>query len=289
MPPKLYLYGAGIVLCAAIALISAGASARNSSRCLTFQGYDSEAGTVAIGNSCSQCRMATIRWCDGSRLSLQVPGSSSYRVPGFIGCTMRKTADTPCEQPPRSSSRQSPKRGRAAKKEKKATAVSSTQKRLPIEPYDNHRAGKGSVPGDQAASPAQGKGVPSAANSMEAITEPSGNGVAAIPSQKVNPATRPEIGKRTPRQMALFPSASEHDWNTLLCTESGQSLIRQSEALLNRQEVLLEMIVRISFDPHALEKANELDAASKELQAIDRELRKFPERAKKIVQNHILN
>ena len=89
--------------------------------------------------------------------------------------------------------------------------------------------------------------------------------------------------------MALFPSASEHDWNTLLCTESGQSLIRQSEALLNRQEVLLEMIVRISLGPHAPEKADELDAASKELQAIERELRKFPERAKNIIRNHILN
>lgn len=286
--PKLYLCGAGIVLCAAIALVSAGASARNSGRCLTFQGYDRETETVVIGNGCSECRITTVRWCDGSRLSLQVPGSSSYSVPGFAGCTMRKTADTPCEQPPQRSSRQTPKHRRTGRKGKKTATDSSTQDRLPIEPQDSQRDRKGSLPADQART-TQEKGVTSAASSLEAITGPSPKGVLAIASQKEKLATRPATGKRTPRQIALFPSASDRDWDILLCTESGQSLIRQSEALLNRQEVLLEMIVSISFSPQALEKADELDAASKELQAIDRELSKFPERAKKTIQEHIFN
>jgi hypothetical protein len=256
MPPSLYLHGAGIVLCTAIAFFSLDASARNASRCLTFHHYDSYSGTVGIANSCGQCRRTTIYWCDGTSRPVQVLASSSYRVPGFAGCTMKKFEDFPCEAPVHTQTR-TERRIRVVKTEDRPAIASSIPIKPPIETKNN----RGTSP----------------------------RTLAAIPSPKVDSPAPPKIDKRTKTQLALFPEASEYDWNTLLCTVNGQSLISQAEALLTRKAVLREMVDRISSGPEAVGKLDEVDGANKELKAIDRELGRFRERAKEILQDREVN
>lgn len=82
--------------------------------------------------------------------------------------------------------------------------------------------------------------------------------------------------------VSVFPDGSEDEWNTLLCTVSGQGLISDTKALLNRRILLQEMVSRISSDPGAPEK-EELEAATREMRAIERQIKKFPERARAVI------
>ena len=282
MLPRLYLYWAAVVFCAAIALISGNASTHHLSHCFTFQAYDVETRTAVFRNSCSECRNAVIQWCDGSTRSLKVSQSTGLRVHGFRGCVAQITADYRCaEQPAHYSSRQSQKRLPQVKKDHAPLAISSNAERPPLKPSDDNRTA-GQAASGQGASAAQ-DGPSAAANSMQALNEPAGNRLVVIPPQKDAPGAQPKIEAKTRIQMAIFPDASEHDWGTLLCSESGQSLIRETEALLSRRAVLQIMLGELWFSPDVVEKQQDWIAAEKEVQAINKELNKFQERAKAVI------
>jgi hypothetical protein len=83
--------------------------------------------------------------------------------------------------------------------------------------------------------------------------------------------------------MAAFPDLSEHEWGTLLCSESGQSLLTETKALLNRRAVLQMVLGDLWFSPDAVEKQEEWITAEREVRDINRKLYEFHEGAIAIV------
>ena len=271
MASRLNLHTVTVVCCAAVAaLMPAKASAHISSSCFTFQGYDGQSRTVGIKNNCSECRTAAIHWCDGTTLHLKVSGSRTQRVQGYPGCGMQIMGDNRCAQP----SPNPP--GRRLSVAPKATPPSPD--RSPRAPSNqNHPP----VP-DQAAGGTKDSQAGDAAASIAATGDTPG-GRLAVSSLQDAPAVPLKIEVKTPTRMAVFPSASAYDWGTLLCSERGTGLIRQTDALLDRRAVLQIMLGELWFSPDAVEKQDEWMAAEKEVDAINRELSKFQERAKAII------
>jgi len=202
-----YLVRAGFVIFALFAFITVEAAARrNPSRCLTFESFDPATGTVSIKNRCSQCRRVTIGLCDGSTDHIRVPRLTSKNVPGFPGCTKRKTADYPRERSPRKARRQS-LRDAPRRKQHTLSAAASARKRP--EPSS---LGSQVITGvhEKQASTSAGKGnSPAPASNAMGVPAPLHNSHAYT---------------RTPMQIAVFPEGSEQEWSTLLCTISGQRL-----------------------------------------------------------------
>jgi hypothetical protein len=230
-----------------------------------------------------------VHWCDGSALPIKLPSSTIRRIQGFPGCMMQVSADAPCAgQSPYHTPKQSPKRSLRAKKDGAPAALSSNTGKPPLKPRD-YRTVSGSKASDRAASAAQDAKVPASTNSMHAGTGPPRSSLAAIPPNQDTALTQPKTGQRTSTQIAVFPEASEYDWTTLLCNQSGQSLIRQTDALLGRRAVLQTMLGDLRFSSDAVEKLEEWIAAEKEVEAINRELDKFRGRARAIINKSASN
>jgi len=281
MPPNLYHSWLAILLCAAVALVSFEASAQNSSRCLTLR-YDEDTPADII-NDCSECRRATIRRCDGTRFTVEVEGSAWDHLPGSFGCVMQQTAESLCTRH-RSQHPSRKSRKRAAEVKKGTARVAPTSERPPLKPSTEHQAiPSGQVASDQAAGAAKDVGASAATNSMQTANEPAGDKLAAVPPQQDGPGAPPKIKANTRTQMAAFPDLSEHDWGTLLCRESGQSLITETKALLNRRAVLQIVLGDLWFSPDAVEKQEEWIAAEREVQDINRKLNEFHEAAIAII------
>lgn len=277
MPPKLYRPWLAIVLCAAVALVAFEASARNPSRCLTLR-YDEDI-PADIMNDCSECRRATIRRCDGTRFTMEVEGSAWDRVPGSFGCEMEKTAESRCTRHrSRHPSRKS--RRRAAQIKKNTASIASTPRKSQLKPSDDRQT----IPsGQPAIDRGTGAGVSVATNSMQAANEPVESKLAAVPRQKDTLGALARIKAKTRTQMVAFPDLSEHDWGTLLCSESGQSLVTETKALLDRRAVLQIVLGELWFSSDAVEKQEEWFAAEREMLDINRKLHEFHDGAIAVV------
>jgi hypothetical protein len=276
MPPKLYHpWLAIVVFCAAVALVSFEASARDSSRCLTLSSYGEDRAGAEIINDCSECRKATIRRCDGTRLAIEVEGSAWAHVPGpFFDCTMQKTAESQCsEHQSERPSRKSRKRAVEAR-EDTARIAATTEKPAP-KPSREHQA----IPSGQATNDR----CADRTNSTQAPSEAAGDKLAEVGPQENAPGAQTRIKAKTLTQMAAFPDLSEHDWRVLLSSESGQSLIAKSKALLNRKAVLQIVLGDLWFSSDAVAKQEEWIAAEREVQDINKKLYEFHKAAIAII------
>ncbi len=280
-----YLYLATVVFYGATAFASVNASTRHLSPCFTFQAYGGETRTVVIRNSCAECRTAVIRWCDGSAVSRKVPRLTALHLEGFLGCKMQITADYRCtKQSVRRLSGQSQKTLYRVKIDGKTADISSSPERPPLKPSeDRHIVPPGRAANNPDAGAAKDAGEPAITNSMETANPAAGERLAAVSPREDKPEAQPKIIAKTRTQMALFTDLSEHDWGTLLCSESGQRLIKETEALLNRRAVLQIVLGDLWFSRDAVEKQEEWTAAEKEVQTINRELNELHEGAKAII------
>jgi hypothetical protein len=282
MPPKLYQRWLAIVFCAAVALVSFEAAARNSRRCVTLLRYDNDTGTADIINDCSECRKATIRRCDGTKFTVKVEGSAADSIPGSFGCTMQKIAESRClEHRFQKSSRKS--RKPAVEAQKDTSPITSKSGRPPIKPSDNHQTSPSVAANNQGTGAAKDVGTSAAMNSMQAANEPAGNKLVAVPPQVDTPGAQAKIKANTRTQMAAFADLSEHDWATLSRSEKGQSLIGQTAALLDRRAVLQIVLGNLWFSSDAVDIQKEWIAGEREVQAINRELNDFHKVAMAII------
>jgi hypothetical protein len=88
---------------------------------------------------------------------------------------------------------------------------------------------------------------------------------------------------KTRTQLAVYPDLSEHDWSVMLCSVSGEGLIRRTDELLERRAVLRTLLGEIWFSPEAAQKQEEWIKAEQELHGVDEELAGLQERAKAII------
>lgn len=243
-----------VVFCAAVVLFSVEAFAQNSGRCFSFQNYDAARGSVEIVNRCADWRRAEIRWCDGRVIAFAVSGSRAIRARTAVGCPMRIVGESG-QLPEKVHTEVSNKSASAVlasklEREKRTTEIADTKADLPA------RAS------DQGTKTADGAGLSASLNFMGPVKEL----------------------EATQTQITVFPESSKRDWNILSYTASGELLIREAEALLDRKAALQRLLGEDRSNLDAPEKYEEWIAADKELHAIDRELRKFKERAKAIIE-----
>ncbi|MGA7329959.1 MAG: hypothetical protein WBX25_37120 [Rhodomicrobium sp.] len=171
----------------------------------------------------------------------------------------------------------------AVEAKKDTVPITSKSGGPPLKPSDYHQTAPSEAANNQGAGAAKDVGASAATNSMQAANEPAGDKLAAVPPQVDTPGAQPKIKAKTRTQMAAFADLSEQDWATLSRSERGQSLIRKTEALLNRRAVLQIVLSNLWFSPDAVEIQQEWIAGEKEVQAINRELNEFHEVAMAII------
>lgn len=242
------------VFCTAVVLFSVESFAQSSGRCFSFQNYDAARGSVEIVNRCGDWRRAEIHWCDGRVIAFAVSGSRAIRARTAVGCPMRIVGES--GQLREKIHRKMPKKNPTEVSNKSASAVFASKLEREKRSDPPARAS------DQGTKTADGAGSSASLNFMGPVEEL----------------------EATQTQIAVFPESSKRDWNTLLRTASGELLIREAEALLDRKAALQRLLGESRFSLDTPEKHEERIAAGKELQAIDRELRKFKERAKAIIE-----
>jgi hypothetical protein len=276
MLPRIYCCWVAAVFWAN-AITYSQAFAQHSSFCFEFQPYDGETGTVGIKNICSGCMQAVVHWCGGSALPIKLAASAAGRVQGIPGCMMRITGGARCAE---ASSLHPAKLSRKyvlqAKKGNEPAVTPPPPERQPF-PSGEDRTAPHPPAHEKDLASVNDAGALAATNPIEAAKEPSRSLFAA------------ETGWRTPTQMEVFAGASEDDWRALSCSESGQSLIKQADALLSRRAALQTMLIELRLRSDAIDNLEEAIAAVKEVQAIDREVGKFRERAKAIIDKSASN
>src|SRR3974390_1983417 len=99
MPPDRCLFWVAAALCAVLTAASAIAASAAPGGCFVFNGYDSGNATVELHNTCSRCRNALLRFCDGYTLRVNVPAGSARRVKAFAYCVIKVAASRTCGEP----------------------------------------------------------------------------------------------------------------------------------------------------------------------------------------------
>jgi len=205
-------------------------------------------------------------------------------VQGIPGCMMRITGGARCVEPtalrPVSLSQ---KHALQAKKGDEPAVKPPPPDGLPLKQSDNNHTAPRTAARVKDVTSVKDAGALAATNPIEAAREPACSLFDALPPPHETPNDRPKTDIRTPTQMQVFPEASGDDWHTLSCSESGQSLIKQADALLSRRAALQTALSEMRLRSDTVDKLEEATAAEKEVQAIDRELGKFRERAKAII------
>jgi len=268
-------------LFAAFTSASMGTPAQAKSGCFLFQRYDSGNATVELRNSCSECREAVVRFCDGFMAPVIVPAGGVRRVNAFPNCAMRVAAERSCGET-------HPSRGASSARSRPVAFASKN------EPLPRRQDSKTSPPRHTLTGPPPKSAGPAGLNTIaphqktgspappQEKEEPFKNG-STLTLQQMGPNAAIKPSNRSAVQRAVFPGTSEEDWSTLICSLSGQTLVHEAEALLTRKEILQVMLVEIWFSADADRKQNEWAAALKEIQAIERELSQFDERARAII------
>jgi hypothetical protein len=271
MPLRLYV--PWVVISAVLALHSIEAAAQSSGRCFSFIN-EAGSGTVEIVSRCADWRKATVRWCNGRVLRIAVAGSRAIRLPAVPGCVMRITGEFG------TNGRKAGRGKKAFTEASKESAPAALESKLKPEEPRKQTAGTKAAPSvrtsDQSA--AGEWGLIASLSFMGPVKEPE-----AIPLPKDTSLAEEKAGRATQTQIAVYPEASKDDWDTLLCIASGALLIRQTEALLNRKAALEASLHENWLNLDAADKQEERIAADKELHAIGRELGKFKDRAKAII------
>ncbi len=255
----------GVVAFASVAGDAGRGLASSPDRCMAFRPHNDDA---VIRNSCSECRTALIRWCDGFTISLQVPGESSHSINSFAGCEIRVLAERACS-PSVSTISKAVSPPVSSPQHLAARQKLRTQKREEGHPREVHEA---------ATLPAPMQMAPVSPADEDGARHTSLNVVA--PDIQ---ADRAAAGPRFSWLKALFPGGSPRDWDALACSSDGANLIKQSEALLKRKELLQALLVEIWFNSEPEKKRDEWRGAQMEIAAIERELERFEGRAKEML------